>query len=1093
MKYNKTKFLIFIGLLASSIAFSQNNCGYVAGYCCSNAPIICNLNCLEGFEGTLLDPSSQIIKDNLSCQPKVLCTTGGNGQNMSWFAFIAGSNYAKITISPFNCANNFGIQVGMFGDCDFSDDLDKTMFPIASEYIDCKDPLPANNIPLTLESSNLKPGQTYYFYVDGNKADICSYRVKVDKADQATDIPDLLQFDQGKDTLNLCPKSNYTLGVQSYPLEIKFFWKVKSPGNSHPFVNFTPLDTQVVDFKFDSLGTYEISMFAYNGCDATDTITKTIIVRPYENEKFLDVAVCENKFPYAGPQIEDPNKDGISGWQGPNILSAGLSKYTVYLAAGCQYDQEINVKTYTLQPAQDVVIVDCSSFNYHGFTVNSNVQDIPITIPASDRNGCDSLVSLDAYILDVKGNLQQQACINNGITIGFNSSLISSPPGYKLSYIWRDQNGSILIDNDNDPTNIETSSKSTLSLEVILEVLGKKCSFNVGSINVDPATQIPSSPLTQNWDVELCEGNTVIDYQVSNVSGVTYTWSVTNGGNVLSSSIGNKVTIDFSSLTSGSTAQLCIVPKNACGVGPETCIPITVYKKPVVDIANDKIDVCTDSILTFNHGNTPTYEYNWTLGQATILSGNANTAGPLKVQYPLTGQYQVQLSIKNKECSSDLKIIDVNVIQKVSASAISFTPYANKIDVTWTAVPCAKSYSLFINDQFQISTSALQYELTNLETNEILKATIKVEGDGNCACGTAMSDAQINTLNCNEHQLAIDKKIPTLICEDDWVNNIQLSASYTNTANNNLAWSGLGVNASGQFSPMKIGAGNFWIKVDVLDKGCFYQDSILFTLLKKPEVGLKSWDPECAEDKLGAIEILKKDPQQLLNYFVDGDKVNGPMVDNIAIGNHQLEVIDANNCKLLKSITINPPIYPIVEVNGSDKPIYDNESVKLTLDPKNSELILIDSIEWYVNGKLLCKGDCRSINFPSMEGGEYTHQIFIYYKNCIMEKNLDFVVKESPKLFFSNIINTSSSIESNKYFSVFSNDAELKISEINIYSRWGELVFTKKNFNPTNENQLWDGTFNGKVLLPGVYVLQVSYIDEKGILISINKDITLIK
>ncbi len=1076
------------------VVFTQNNCGYVAGYNCASAPVICDLNCLQGFEGTLLSENSQIIIDNLPSQPRPLCNNGGTPQNMSWFAFIAGSNYAKITITPFNCENFKGIQAGMFADCDFTDDVDGTGFPITSEYIDCEAPILPTNGPVTLESNNLISGQTYYFYVDGFDADVCSYKVTVDKADQAGSIADLKQFDQSNDTIGICPKTKFSLGVEAYPLEIKFFWKVKSPGNYYTYSNYTPLDTQVVDFIFDSLGTYDVSMYAYNGCDATDTIRKTIIVRPYADEKFADVFICENRFPYAGPQIEDPNKDGVPGWQGPNIGAPGLNKHTVYLTTGCQYEQEIDVKAYALQAPAPVILADCAPFDFHGYTVNSNVKNIPITIQSGDKNGCDSLISLDAYILDVQGNLQQLSCVKNAITIGFNQSNISAPSGYKLTYIWKDQNGNVLVDNDSDPTNIEIKTKMMVLLEITLDVLGKKCAFSFAPINVDPALQLPPTPLVQNWDVELCEGSTLMDYEVTNIAGITYTWTASNGAKIQGLAKGSKVTVDFSALISGASAQLCVEASNVCGVSPMTCLPITVLKKPVVNFSADAIEVCQDSVLTVNHQiDDPSYLFKWTFDQATLLAGSSTKAGPNTLKYTNAGNYGIQLYIQNKECVSEIKAINVNVVKSVEASIIGYVSFADKIILNWTAVACAKQYKLFIDGVLITSTSNLQYELTGLKPGQSLTASIEVDGDGVCACGLRKTDLPIKTLSCTEFSLAIDKLSSTLICEDEWANPVQLSATFSNPNNRAIKWSGPGVDASGVVIPNQLGKGTYWMHATIEDMDCIYSDSIQLTLLQRPDVVLKNFDPECFEDLTGAVQVISANPSQNLDYIIDGDRVNGPMIDNISIGNHQIEVIDVNKCKLVKNITINPPVYPAVDINGDESPIYDNQKVTLTLNDKNSELNLIDSIEWYINGALFCSGNCQTISFPSMAGGQYTHQIFIYYKNCIMEKSFDFFVKESPKLYFSNIFNTSSSIEANRFFNLLSNDESLKVSEVNIYSRWGDLVFSKKDFIAMQENPLWDGTFNGQALMPGVYVLQVSYVNEKGILISIHKDITLIK
>jgi gliding motility-associated-like protein len=41
---------------------------------------------------------------------------------------------------------------------------------------------------------------------------------------------------------------------------------------------------------------------------------------------------------------------------------------------------------------------------------------------------------------------------------------------------------------------------------------------------------------------------------------------------------------------------------------------------------------------------------------------------------------------------------------------------------------------------------------------------------------------------------------------------------------------------------------------------------------------------------------------------------------------------------------------------------------------------------------------------------------------------------------------------------------------LRVYDRWGELVFERRDFLPNAEQLGWDGTFNGKAAMAGVYV-----------------------
>jgi hypothetical protein len=55
----------------------------------------------------------------------------------------------------------------------------------------------------------------------------------------------------------------------------------------------------------------------------------------------------------------------------------------------------------------------------------------------------------------------------------------------------------------------------------------------------------------------------------------------------------------------------------------------------------------------------------------------------------------------------------------------------------------------------------------------------------------------------------------------------------------------------------------------------------------------------------------------------------------------------------------------------------------------------------------------------------------------------------------------------------------VKIKSLQVYSRWGEAVYERRDFDPGDTQTGWDGTFKGQRLDPAVFVWQalVLYID----------------
>lgn len=68
----------------------------------------------------------------------------------------------------------------------------------------------------------------------------------------------------------------------------------------------------------------------------------------------------------------------------------------------------------------------------------------------------------------------------------------------------------------------------------------------------------------------------------------------------------------------------------------------------------------------------------------------------------------------------------------------------------------------------------------------------------------------------------------------------------------------------------------------------------------------------------------------------------------------------------------------------------------------------------------------------------------------------------------------------NDYFTVFTNEFIQNIASMQIFSRWGEMVFSKTDFMPNVEEEGWDGRYNGTNAVIGVYVYQIEIEDTKG-------------
>ncbi|MCB0574632.1 MAG: gliding motility-associated C-terminal domain-containing protein, partial [Saprospiraceae bacterium] len=111
------------------------------------------------------------------------------------------------------------------------------------------------------------------------------------------------------------------------------------------------------------------------------------------------------------------------------------------------------------------------------------------------------------------------------------------------------------------------------------------------------------------------------------------------------------------------------------------------------------------------------------------------------------------------------------------------------------------------------------------------------------------------------------------------------------------------------------------------------------------------------------------------------------------------------------------------------------------------------------------------------ESQTYTIRL-IDTSGCVASDDIRIAVVRNKRVFFPNIIKPSSE-EANDAFTVFAGPEVSNIRTMQIYDRWGEMLFENTNFDPNIPQYGWNGHAKGKEVNPGVYVyvVEVEFID----------------
>ncbi|WP_108802643.1 PA domain-containing protein [Aquimarina sp. Aq107] len=112
--------------------------------------------------------------------------------------------------------------------------------------------------------------------------------------------------------------------------------------------------------------------------------------------------------------------------------------------------------------------------------------------------------------------------------------------------------------------------------------------------------------------------------------------------------------------------------------------------------------------------------------------------------------------------------------------------------------------------------------------------------------------------------------------------------------------------------------------IDTNFPGCEYVATINVPSVD-PVISVTSVDPVCAEE-FGQIEVVITDGTPPFTYILDGNVEIGPIVedtitfDNVEIGDHEIQIIDGNQCENFENVIINAP-NAIIEVSNAITPV----------------------------------------------------------------------------------------------------------------------------------------------------------------------------
>ncbi len=265
--------------------------------------------------------------------------------------------------------------------------------------------------------------------------------------------------------------------------------------------------------------------------------------------------------------------------------------------------------------------------------------------------------------------------------------------------------------------------------------------------------------------------------------------------------------------------------------------------------------------------------------------------------------------------------------------------------------------------------------------------------------------------------------------------------------------------------------------------GCTHADEVVITSDGGLAVEVDPEDADCFGEP-GLLLVTQLSGGSDVQYLLDGEVLDlsqGNLVE-VSPGTYTLLVKDENGCEITETFTIAQPAELTVDA-GDPRQIelggLDTLFAAISIDAAD-----IASIEWIdqESGEILCSGlNCTSLEVDPDIFNTYCVTV-IDINGCEEMACVTVREKLEQDVYIPNVFNPSEDDENNRTFHVHSDSFLESVNFLNIYDRWGELVYAAPaNHQPNIPEFGWNGRWNniGNNVEPGVYVyvIEVQYVD----------------
>ncbi len=280
--------------------------------------------------------------------------------------------------------------------------------------------------------------------------------------------------------------------------------------------------------------------------------------------------------------------------------------------------------------------------------------------------------------------------------------------------------------------------------------------------------------------------------------------------------------------------------------------------------------------------------------------------------------------------------------------------------------------------------------------------------------------------------------------------------------------------------------GSGWIELIVYDAhGCPLSDSIFLTQPPPLQLSGESSPAGCDNEHGGAAIVSVKGG--VLPYaFSWSNGQKSDTIRNVPSGNYMVHILDANQCPADTVLYVDQRPDPDISLNITDTTIVYGNSIRLSAWSN----AYLPKYKWSPSQLVSCD-TCAAVFVSPRDQTYFEVEVRDAY-GCTNHAAILVSVRIVKDVWAPNVFSPNGDGVNDK-FTIYGTPSLLEIVSLQIFDRWGELLYEAQHFPPNNPSYGWDGIFKGEPMNPAVfaYLAWVRFAD--GEIRKLYGDVTLLK